>query len=287
MKMNGRTRLFMIVSFTHLFFLVIVLVKFKKKAIALLLSTLGFTYLFEYGVLNLLRMYRYKPKIFRNPWVDNVFGAFLSQAYFVPIKAVFITLFQYGWKMKIALALLLAAIEETFVKKGAFVKRTWKTPFTFFGVLFYFWFVDQWWRGFRSSKKKIIMIISLYLSNVVQYANVLFFLFSFTKAIRFRFPYRTSRSDTRDQFIVAPLYALLASVFSTAIILRSKRSNKIIGIGLLAIIDQILIRLGLLKLYKQQPLILLAIHVLTLLIGGYKHSLFLNVQKELKNEEIG
>ncbi|GAE31261.1 hypothetical protein [Halalkalibacter hemicellulosilyticus] len=279
-----QTRPFFILGIGHAILFLITFVRFKKKTIALLWISIGFTYLFEYVVLNWLRMYRYKPGVFRNAWVDSVFGAFLSQAFFVPVKAVFITLFQFGWKTKVGLAMLFGGVEVIFLRKGVFINRTWRTPFTIIGIIFYFWFIDQWWVGFRSSKRKLFAVISVYLSNVIHYTNVLFFSFAFTKLFRFQFPYHTSRSKDMDHFIVAPTYALVVSLLPTINTLTKGRF-KVIALCCTLLLDQLLFRFKILNIRHSNIIFFFMLHFVMLFVGDYTYSFLLGVQKEAVRED--
>lgn len=71
--------------------------KIKKQLFTLLMSNIGLAYLFEFFVLNLFTAYTYKPGILKNAHLDNIFGAILSQAIFVPFTAVFLTARKVGW----------------------------------------------------------------------------------------------------------------------------------------------------------------------------------------------
>ncbi|MCK0469996.1 hypothetical protein ACERJO_07455 [Halalkalibacter sp. AB-rgal2] len=286
MMIKTQTRPFFIVCICHTILFLITFVRFKKQTIALLLGSIGFTYLFEYVVLNLLRMYRYKPGVFRNAWVDSIFGAFLSQAFFVPVKAAFITLFRLGWKTKVGLALMFGGIEAIFLRKGIFVNRTWNTSFTVVGIIFYFWFIDQWWLGFRSSKRKLFTVISLYFSHVIYYTNALFFLFAFTNVFRFQFPYLTPRSKDWNHFILAPVYALVVSFFPTISTLLSKGRFKAIALGCALLFDQLLIRFKLLNVRNTNIIYFFMLHIVMLFVGDYTYSFFLGVQKEVVREDV-
>ena len=65
------------------------------------MSNIGLAYLLEFFVLNIFKGYRYKPRVMKKKYFDNILGAILSQAIFVPFTAVFLTTLKIGWIGKI------------------------------------------------------------------------------------------------------------------------------------------------------------------------------------------
>src|SRR4051812_37354862 len=49
--------------------------KNKKQLFTLLMSNIGLAYLLEYFVLNLFKAYRYKPRMMKKKYFDNILGA--------------------------------------------------------------------------------------------------------------------------------------------------------------------------------------------------------------------
>lgn len=93
--MKKNSLIYAILTFLHLVLVIITFVKkWDKKPWILLFSSIGQAYVFEYFVLNILKSYKYYPKVFSNKWQDTILGAIISQAFTVPIMATALALFQ-------------------------------------------------------------------------------------------------------------------------------------------------------------------------------------------------
>ncbi|RXI96530.1 hypothetical protein DS745_22745 [Anaerobacillus alkaliphilus] len=144
-------------------------VKNKKPLVVLLLSNMGLAYLFEYLILSFLHLYRYKPNFFKKKFLDDISGAILSQAVYVPFTALFITAFKLKWPVKMGFAIYFALIEKLFIKMGIFKKRGWKTRYTLVLIYLYFHVSDQWLRLLKKGNS-IIQKFTLY--NMVQFTGI-------------------------------------------------------------------------------------------------------------------
>lgn len=194
--------------------------KDRKRLFILLLSGTGLCFLFEYLVLSLFSAYQYKPKIFRNKELDNLLGALLSQAVFIPFTAVFLTAFNLGWKGKLFFAFYFSGVEKLFLKLKVHQNNWWKTKFTI-TLLPLFFFLNDWWYKHLKAGTPIIQFSSLFLGILV---NGLNFLYS-------RSLFRSTRNslwhwhDWKQHFKVAPIYSIILS-FITAAILKYDGSIK-------------------------------------------------------------
>ncbi|MBM6619599.1 hypothetical protein [Bacillus suaedaesalsae] len=263
--MNKKSIPFLILAILHSIILLITFRKKGKKTFTLLTIGIGVAYVFEYFVLNVFKMYKYYPKIFKNKWIDSVMGALLSQAVFVPITGTVLTLFKHGWKARIGAALFYGATERIFIKWKIFSNDTWSTIYTVGAMPMYFYIITKWWRGLQNGNK-LIQWSSLLLCFWTNYTNILFIALARYKKYRFRF--HAVRNRYWDHFIIVPLYTLLASIVGTINTFHMPTSFKWCGILFMHLIDQCLFHCKLIKpsnkgsLYK-----LLPIHISILLLG--------------------
>jgi hypothetical protein len=237
--------------------------KDKKQLFSLLMSNIGFAYLFEYIVLNVFNAYTYKPKTIRNTRLDDVFGAILSQAIFVPFTAVFLTARKIGWVGKILSGCYFSLVEILFLKLGIYKQNWWKTVYTLLLTPFYF-FVSDFWESLLRKKIPLIQYLSLFLMIMVTEANLLF-VFVLKRNLRFGLGRYHSWTE---HFIIVPLYAISLSLFATWSFVKKndwtvKLRVQLFIIGLIKIFEKIgLVKLSM-SLYE-----LLFIRFLTVYLYG-------------------
>jgi hypothetical protein len=210
--------------------------KNKKQLFTLLMSNIGFAYLLEFFVLNLFKAYQYKPRVMKKNYFDNILGAILSQAIFVPFTAVFSTSLKLGWIGKFLLGgVYFSVVEIFFLKLKVYKHYWWRTSFTIILIPLYFK-ISDWWNIFLGKKNPVIRFISLFLMIMVTEANLLF-VFATARKIRFGFGRYHS---WHEHFIIVPVYAIAISIFSTLSLL--KQNNWVSKLRILVmsmVIDQI------------------------------------------------
>lgn len=189
--------------------------KSKKQLFTLLMSNTGLAYLLEFFVLNLFNAYKYKPRVMKNNFFDNIFGAILSQAIFVPFTAVFSTAFKLGWVWKLLGGIYFSLIELIFLRLKVYKHNWWRTFYTLILIPVYFK-ISDWWNFLLIKKNPFIRFISLFLTIMVTEANLLF-VFASTRKIRFGFGKYHSWTE---HFIIVPLYAISLSLISTLSFLK-------------------------------------------------------------------
>jgi hypothetical protein len=237
--------------------------KNKKHLFTLLMSNIGFAYLLEFFVLNLFKAYKYKPRVMKNNFFDNILGAILSQAIFVPFTAVFLTTFKLGWVWKLLGGVYFTLVELLFLRLKVYKHYWWKTVYTLILIPLYF-NISDWWNTFLSKKNPIIRFISLFLMIMVTEANLLF-LFASSRKIRFGFGKYHSWTE---HFLIVPLYAISLSLFSTISFL--KENNWIAKLRVLIIsvgIDNIFKKFKLSKV-KFHGIDYFSIRILVILLYG-------------------
>ena len=163
-------------------------------------------YLFEYFVLNLGQAYSYRPKILKNRYLDNIFGANLSQASYVPFTAILITAFQFGWKLKLLFSLYFVCIEKLFIVMGVYRHHWWKTTYTgiFLPILFY---ISDLWYKYLKQGNSYILFMTLYFMTLVTGVNTLYVF-----AVLRKFKFGLGRFHSwKEHFKIAPIYSLALS----------------------------------------------------------------------------
>lgn len=227
-------------------------VKKRKPLVVLLFSNMGIAYLFEYIILSFLHLYQYKPKFFREKFLDDISGAILSQAVYVPFTALFITAFKLNWVVKLGFATYFAFIEKLFIKMGIFKKRGWKTRYTLVLVYFYFHISDVWLRLLEKGNK-IIQKVTIY--NMVQFTGInslvileMLNLLSFGRG-RFH--------SMKEQHMMETSYSSIMSAIKTTAAYTENNAVKVVVFITKNIIDRILRKMKLLKIKSTFPISLI------------------------------
>ncbi len=245
---------YLILLAIHTFLLIFTFTKNKdRKSLAiLLLSNMGMATIFDYLILSVLRAYKYKPGFFRNKFFDEVSGAILSQAVYVPFTALFITAFKLNWKYKLCFSLYFAAIEKLFISIGIFKTRTWRTCYTVALIFFFFHLSDVWLRLLKTGNS---LIKKLTLHNVVQLLKIhsLFFPLEVPGILSFGIGRHHS---WKEQLKVEPLYASVFALITTWAALKEKMNIKLSVLFLKAALDRVLVKL---RVIKAKPIYVLYI----------------------------
>lgn len=263
--MNKKSIPFLILAIPHALILLYTIIKKGKKTFGLLTIGIGAAYVFEYFVLNIFKMYRYYPKVFKNKWIDSVFGALLSQAVFVPIASTVLTSFKLGWKSRIIAAVFYGMIERLFIKWKIFEDHTWKTYFTVTAMPLYFYVIKKWWDGIKKGNNLYIWV-SILFCYWINYTNVLYF--SLALFNKYRFRVKIVRNKYWDHFISVPMYTLLSGILGTVSTIYVPKPFKMISVLIMHLIDQVLYRYRMIKPTSKKSLYaLIPIHISMLLIG--------------------
>ena len=199
---------------------------FKKKdkhtLFISLLSNISFAYLFEYLVLNLFQGYHYKPRFLKNPRLDNIFGAVLSQAIYVPSTSLFLTAFRANWGIRMIFVIYFVTIEYIFIKLKIYKTKWWSPFFTFIGIPIHFFLSDLWYKYLKKGTP-LVLSISLFNMIVVTSSNILFLL-----AVLRKFKFGIGSYHTwYEHFVITPLYSILFSVVATSTLKVGDWSSKV------------------------------------------------------------
>lgn len=277
MKRNHKNRFpFLILLLIHLaIFFFTIYKKGLRNTLQSLFPNVGMTYLFEYFVLNLFRAYVYYPKVFKEKHIDNIFGAILSQAFFVPITMTFLSLFKMGWKWKVGFTVYFFLIEQLFLRLGVYKHQWWKTVYTSSILPIAFKISDNWFHQLKE-QNKIVTGLSMYLTFAVIHVNVLFYL-----AVSGVYRAGYKKFSWHEHFVVNGLYTLWSSVWYSLNGAKQSFLRSAVVLVILVINDFTLIKLRFIKVWKW-GYTFLPLHLFILLLGRKVNNLY-----RMKEETLG
>jgi hypothetical protein len=280
--MNKKSIPFIFLSIIHFFLLVFNFKQHKQKTLLLLFSSIGIAYTFEYFVLNLLKLYQYYPRVFRNRWIDSVLGALLSQAVFVPIAAVTIALFRLGWKWQLGFTIFFGATERLFIKWKIFKNNKWNTLLTVSLLPLYFQIVKKWWEKLQEPHSSTVDALSILFCYWINYTNIYYFLL----ALRGKFFFRIGflKDKYWEHFIIVPIYTLNLSVICTKDTLSEQPVPKWKTLLKLHLSDRLLTKQNILKATRQDIRLFIPVHFGFLLLGDYYDKLLRRVKVKTKDK---
>lgn len=255
---------FIILFFIQLSLLLVTFIrkKEKKTLFVLLLTNVGFAYLFEYIILNLLHSYKYKPKIFKRSYLDNILGAVLSQAIYIPFTSLFISGFQLGWKMKAFFVVFFHLIERLFIKLRVYKTYWWSPFYTTLLLPIYFTLSDKWLKHLQKGTP-VVLMISLFMAILSTNVNSLYFAAA-TNNFRFGRGYFHTWGE---HFSLAPLYSIVFSIFTTWSVKKGHLLGQIRALLFAIGIDWCVYKSGMVKLRFKIPYLNVVVHSLNIILA--------------------
>jgi hypothetical protein len=248
--LNKNSTPFLLLTLIHLgMFLILLKRKSQKDIWTLLLSNIGFAFLFEYPTHNLFHGYRYKPSIMKKRVFDSIIGAIFSQAIYLPITSTFLTLFNKNWKWKISFSIFYFFIEKLFLRLNIYKVYWWKPIYTLVFLNGYFYLSDGFYKAL-STKKRWAMVIAHYLATDVVSITFMF-IFAIKRNIRFGLGYFFTWTE---HFKIIPLYSLILSFIATITSSKTGLFYRILPPLSHIIIDIALVEMEILKV-KIKPLL--------------------------------
>lgn len=274
---------FIFLLIIHVALLLIAFLRKREKSktlLVLLTSNMSFAYLFEYFVLNLFHGYKYKPRILKVNFLDNVLGAILSQAFYIPLTAIFITAFDLKWKAKSLFILYFQMIELLFIKLKVYKVYWWKPIYTMLLLPIFFLISDKWYHYLQKGNR-LILITTLYLSIMgtdvnINYLAAVFGNFRLGKGLRFTW---------KEHFVYSPLYAMILAFITTWSIRKGGWYGSVRAFVLSLIFDWVLYRRGFLKV--RYPLLRIVLRGFMLILGlQFKKLIYEGLKEENQASEI-
>lgn len=249
----------------------------KKQLFVLLLTNMGFAYLFEYVILNIFQSYKYKPKIIKSRYLDNIFGAILSQAVYIPFTSIFITGFNLGWKVKAFFVIYFNLIERLFIKLKVYQTNWWRPYFTTMLLPIYFTLSDKWYEHLKKGTP-FVLLISHFFSIMVTGVNIIYFV-ALTGYFRFG---RGLFHTWKEHFIIAPLYTITLSIFTTWSLQRTGWLGQARTLLFAICLDWLLYRSGTVKIKIRIPYLNVLIHILMIFLSNQYNKLIYRNMNEKK-----
>ncbi len=210
-KINSHSTPFLLLLCIHFIMLCLLLTKSKMKhKKMLLIANIGLAYLFEYVVLNVLRGYRYRPKLLKKPPFDNMLGAILSQAIYVPITATFLSVFKKNWYWKAFFITYFSIIEHFFIHLKVYTVNWWKPIYTMFFLPIAFFISDELKKALEKENDYVKKCIH-YLAILVVHVTCLY-IKAVNKKVKFKYGFFHTY---KKHFLLAPIYSMSQAALLT------------------------------------------------------------------------
>jgi hypothetical protein len=246
--LNRNSKYFLLLTGLHLLMLfVLVMKKRQKHTWILLIGNMGLAYIFEYFVLNLFRGYTYSPSVMKKRFLDNIFGAILSQGVYVPITSTLITVFKGDWKWKAGFSLYFYLIEKMFIRLKLYKVHWWKPYYTLILMVVYFYLSEGMFKLLLMQNRwmrKIVHFLSIEVTGVT-----LLYCTAASRKIRFG---RGLFHTWREHFIIAPLYSIALSFIAATTSSREGIQNRIFLLLGCSALDLFLVKTKILKMKVRQ-----------------------------------
>ncbi|MED3562043.1 hypothetical protein [Bacillus xiapuensis] len=231
-----------------LLFCFILIKKRNMQPLLLLLTMIGLAYIIETIIFNFLGSYDYHPKIIKHfSFYDSEVGAFVSNAFSLPVIATLIAVFHLNWIWKIIFSGLFVGIEWLFLKLHIYEHHWWKLVYTGFGLLGYFSIAKMFYKWIIQPQNRFQHNLLLYLitGSISASAHILPMLFFLNRF------YRPGWFENigRDSIAFAAIFYLCDSLFYCGMVQMNwkfKWALYLVTGLLMFIVNQFLISVGIL-----------------------------------------
>jgi hypothetical protein len=205
-------------SLLSLFLLSYVYFKVRdKKIFLLLLAMIGFGFMIEGFIYNLLQSYWYYPHFIKDDATfDSNLGAIASNALVLPICATYIATLTIKKRWIFLLTSMIIGIEWLFLKLEVYSHNWWRLEFTALGlVLVYFPFSKRLYHRLKSPMKglPLFFVLFLLIGPFIGSLHIFPIMFLHTRLYDLGW-YRTLSEDTNA---FAMIYYLMSSLFITSL----------------------------------------------------------------------
>jgi hypothetical protein len=245
----------LIISIIVFFF--IIYKKRNTQTLFLLLTMIGLGYLIETIIFNFLGSYDYNPNfISHKSFYDNNLGAFVSNAFSLPVIATLIATFNLHWIWMILFSGLFVSIEWLFLELHIYSHNWWRLEYTGLGLPVYFIMAKIFykWISYPARGLKYNLLLYLIIGSISASAHILPILLFSTRI------YHPGwfENPGRDSIALGAVFYLCDSLIYCLMIKINwkKRWTKYILTGFLMFaVNQVLIRVGILDslLWWDQP----------------------------------
>jgi hypothetical protein len=192
-----------------------------------LLATIGFGYIIEGFIYNLLHSYWYYPKFLKHDEIyDSNLGAIASNALVLPICATFIAVFNIKKWGTLLLTAIILGIEWLFLKLEIYSHNWWRLEFTALGLLFiYFPFAKRLYKHLQmpTSGLPLFIILFLIIGPFIGSLHILPIMFFDIRAYDLGW-YQNLSEDTNA---FAMIYYIASSLLVTALAIQQWKRNRL------------------------------------------------------------
>jgi hypothetical protein len=225
---------------------------FKKrntKTLFILLTMIGMGFIIETIIFNFLGCYEYNPNFIKhNTFYDNNLGAFVSNAFSLPIVASLIATFNLNWKWMVVFSGVFVGIEWLFLKVHIYSHNWWRLAYTALGLPFYFAISKVYYKWILQHSRglKYYWILYLITGSISASAHILPIIF-FSNRV---YTPGWFENPGRDSIALAAVFYVCDSLFYCLMIKFNWKRNwsKYIVTGLLMYaVNQVLIEAGILR----------------------------------------
>ncbi|KUO74448.1 MAG: hypothetical protein APF81_14555 [Desulfosporosinus sp. BRH_c37] len=133
----------------------------KKFCIAFLFSIIGLSFVFEAILVLGLNAYSYYPKLFRDSYLDIIFGNYFSQIS-ISSTSLLLATFDLSYVWYGIFAIIYFIIDIIFVKLGIYEHFWYKSIYTIFGFILFSFLARKWYIIAKKSTNYFINYLSLY-----------------------------------------------------------------------------------------------------------------------------
>lgn len=225
---------------------------FKKRntqTLFQLLSMIGMGYIIETIIFNFLGSYEYNPNfIHHNSFYDTNLGAFVSNAFSLPVVATLIATFHLSWIWMVLFSGLFVGIEWFFLKLHIYSHNWWRLEYTGFGLPFYFAVSRVYYKWILHPSKglKHNWLLYLIIGSISCSAHILPIIF-FSNRI---YSPGWFENSGRDSIAFAAIFYLCDSLFyclMSNLNWKMKWSKYILAGLVIYAVNQVLIGVGILR----------------------------------------
>lgn len=198
---------------TVIFVLLLIFTFWKKKdqkLVVLFFCMSGIAGFLENVIFFWLDCYEYYPHVWKEPYYDNTFGAYLSQRFFVSSVAVFIAAFNLGIGPILLLISMFIGIENLFLVLKLYKLNWWHPSYTAAGLFIYFYIGKVWFKHLLQIPSHIIRFITLFCTLYTLYTDIIAIP---TLSGHYFFDVIWFDDPARNTIIVIILYCLIRSFF--------------------------------------------------------------------------
>ncbi|WP_216773436.1 hypothetical protein [Metabacillus halosaccharovorans] len=244
-RLNKRSVPFLLLALLQTFLICLLKKRRSSNTWILFFLNIGMAFIFEYIVLNLLQAYTYKPSLVKKRYFDNILGAILSQAIYIPVSATFITVFNKKLNWKLGFTVFFYCIEHLFILLKIYKINWWKPIYTVILLPVYYVLSDFFYKGLE--KQKIAVRKLAHYLTIMVIETIFMYVLAYKGLIQFG---KRHFYSSRLHFMIAPVYCIFMSFISTSLAEKKGVFFRIVHLCSYKVVDVILVKTGIMTLNR-------------------------------------